>query len=86
MLLRKTGLWMALSISLPEEQYTGILKAADGGSLSLSIDPGYTFSDFPKIRSFTFCDARSNRAMKTSYRLSAELCENRNTGETNDNR
>ena len=86
MLLRKTGLWMALSLSPPEKQYTGMLWAAEGDSLSLNKDPGYSFSDFPKNRSFTFCEARPNRAMTQSYKLTAELCEIRNTGETNDNR
>ena len=76
MLLRKTGLWMALSISLPEKQYTGILWAAGSDSLSINIDPGYSFSDFPKIRSFTFCNTKTNRAMTQSYNISAELCEN----------
>ena len=86
MLLRKTGLWMALSLSLPEKQYTGILKAAEGDGLSLGIDPGYSISDFPKIRNFMFCTARTNQAMTRSYKLTAELCEIRNTGETNDKR
>ena len=86
MLLRKTGLWMALSLSLPGKQYTGMLWAAEGDSLSINNGPGYSFSDFPKFRSYAFCDAKPNRAMTQSYKFSAELCEIRNTGETNDNR
>ena len=76
MLLRKTGLWMALSLSLPGKQYTGMLWAAEGDSLSINNGPGYSFSDFPKIRSFTFCNTKTNRAMTQLYNISAELCEN----------
>jgi hypothetical protein len=86
MLLRKTGLWMALSISLPEKQYTGILQAADGSGLSLSINSGYLISKSPKRQSVSFCKTMLNRAMTKSYKITAELCENRNTGETNDYR
>ena len=86
MLLRKTGLWMALSLSLPEKQYAGMLWAAEGDGLFIRNDTGYSLSDFPKTRIFMFCSAKPNRTMTQSYKLSAELCENRNTGETNDNR
>jgi len=86
MLLRKTGLWMALSLSPPEKQYTVILWAAEGDSLSLSVDTGYSFSYFPKFRSVMFCNAKSFHAMTQPYELSAELCEIRCTGGKNDNR